>query len=224
MWTYTVQRFPPKSPPYVPPPKAFRHSQSDTSSFPRASRSKQSSIATTSTIWTGRRCALSPPACRCPGSPTDRADLPSLRSPEKRSHSKEQDSDTSSFDRRGRTVQVRPAAATSAVGRWRSPPSTAALEDADLTWPDIEVAFGGSDGSGLADTLVAELGFTGIPFTNVKNGCATGGSALFVGGQRGPLGRRRHRTRGRLRQTPARRVRPRCRRTGVCPRATARPG
>lgn len=55
----------------------------------------------------------------------------------------------------------------------------AALNDAALTWPDVQVAFGGSDGSGLADTLVAELGFTGIPFTNVKNGCATGGSALF---------------------------------------------
>ena len=54
-----------------------------------------------------------------------------------------------------------------------------ALGDAGLTWPDVQVAFGGSDGSGLADTLVAELGFTGIPFTNVKNGCATGGSALF---------------------------------------------
>ncbi|MBT2263708.1 thiolase family protein [Rhodococcus erythropolis] len=55
----------------------------------------------------------------------------------------------------------------------------AALDDAGLSWPDVQVAFGGSDGSGLADTLVAELGFTGIPFTNVKNGCATGGSALF---------------------------------------------
>lgn len=54
-----------------------------------------------------------------------------------------------------------------------------ALQDAGVRWPDIQVAFGGSDGSGLADTLVAELGFTGIPFTNVKNGCATGGSALF---------------------------------------------
>ncbi|MCJ0979624.1 thiolase family protein [Rhodococcus sp. ARC_M12] len=54
-----------------------------------------------------------------------------------------------------------------------------ALRDAGLAWPDVQVAFGGSDGSGLADTLVAELGFTGIPFTNVKNGCATGGSALF---------------------------------------------
>lgn len=53
-----------------------------------------------------------------------------------------------------------------------------ALRDAGLEWGDVQVAFGGSDGAGLADTLVAELGLTGIPFTNVKNGCATGGSAL----------------------------------------------
>lgn len=56
----------------------------------------------------------------------------------------------------------------------------AALDDAGLAWPDVQVAFGGSDGSGLADTLVADLGLTGIPFTNVKNGCATGGSALVA--------------------------------------------
>ncbi|WKN48463.1 thiolase family protein [Nocardioides sp. Arc9.136] len=54
----------------------------------------------------------------------------------------------------------------------------AALDDAGIAWPDVQVAFGGSDGSGLADTLVSDLGLTGIPFTNVKNGCATGGSAL----------------------------------------------
>lgn len=53
-----------------------------------------------------------------------------------------------------------------------------ALTDAGIAWTDVQVAFGGSDGSGLADTLVSELGLTGIPFTNVKNGCATGGSAL----------------------------------------------
>lgn len=53
-----------------------------------------------------------------------------------------------------------------------------ALDDAGLGWPDVQVAFGGSDGAGLADTLVSDLGLTGIPFTNVKNGCATGGSAL----------------------------------------------
>jgi acetyl-CoA acetyltransferase len=53
-----------------------------------------------------------------------------------------------------------------------------ALDDAGIAWPDVQIAFGGSDGSGLADTLVSDLGLTGIPFTNVKNGCATGGSAL----------------------------------------------
>ena len=55
----------------------------------------------------------------------------------------------------------------------------AALHEAGLRWPDIQLACGGSDSSGLADTLVAELGCTGIPFINVKNGCATGGSALL---------------------------------------------
>lgn len=56
----------------------------------------------------------------------------------------------------------------------------AALRDADLAWSDIEFAYGGSDAAGNADTLVNELGLTGIPFTNVKNGCATGGSALMA--------------------------------------------
>ncbi|MDQ0242103.1 thiolase family protein [Arthrobacter bambusae] len=57
----------------------------------------------------------------------------------------------------------------------------AALADAALAWEDIQAAYGGSDSSGLADTLVSDLGMTGIPFTNVKNGCATGGSALVAG-------------------------------------------
>jgi acetyl-CoA acyltransferase len=54
----------------------------------------------------------------------------------------------------------------------------AALGDAGLVWSDVQIAYGGSDGSGLADSLVGDLGLTGIPFTNVKNGCATGGTAL----------------------------------------------
>lgn len=54
----------------------------------------------------------------------------------------------------------------------------AALADAGVEWPDIQFAFGGSDASGNADTLVDRLGLTGLPFINVKNGCATGGSAL----------------------------------------------
>lgn len=57
----------------------------------------------------------------------------------------------------------------------------AALADAGIDWPDVGAAFGGSDSSGLADTLVTDLGLTGLMFTNVKNGCATGGSALVAG-------------------------------------------
>ena len=54
----------------------------------------------------------------------------------------------------------------------------AALADAGVDWGDIEFASGGSDTSGNADTLVADVGLTGLPFINVANGCATGGSAL----------------------------------------------
>lgn len=53
-----------------------------------------------------------------------------------------------------------------------------ALADAGLEWSAIQFAFGGSEDAGNADTLVAELGLTGLPFINVKNGCATGGSSL----------------------------------------------
>ena len=56
----------------------------------------------------------------------------------------------------------------------------AALADAGLAWSDIQFAFGGSEDGGNADTMVSNLGPTGIPFTNVKNGCATGGSALVA--------------------------------------------
>ena len=54
----------------------------------------------------------------------------------------------------------------------------AALADAGLAWPDIQFAFGGSSAAGAADIMVNELGLTGLPFVNVANGCATGGSAL----------------------------------------------
>ena len=56
----------------------------------------------------------------------------------------------------------------------------AALKDAGADWCDIQVAYGGSEAAGNADTIVAKLGLTGIPFMNVKNGCATGGSALIA--------------------------------------------
>ncbi|MEC3910967.1 thiolase family protein [Sphingobium sp. CR2-8] len=55
----------------------------------------------------------------------------------------------------------------------------AAMADAGVDWSDIQFGFGGSDASGNADTIVNELGLTGLPFINVKNGCATGGSAMI---------------------------------------------
>jgi acetyl-CoA acetyltransferase len=54
----------------------------------------------------------------------------------------------------------------------------AALGDAGLGWGEVEFASGGSDAAGNADTTVSVLGLTGVPFINVRNGCATGGSAL----------------------------------------------
>ena len=54
-----------------------------------------------------------------------------------------------------------------------------ALQQAGLSWDQIQFAFGGSDSAGNADTMVSDLGLTGLPFINVANGCATGGSALF---------------------------------------------
>jgi acetyl-CoA C-acetyltransferase len=53
-----------------------------------------------------------------------------------------------------------------------------ALADAGLRWEQIDFAAGGSDAGGNADTSVSTLGLTGVPFINVRNGCATGGSAL----------------------------------------------
>lgn len=55
----------------------------------------------------------------------------------------------------------------------------AALADAGCDCSDIDVAYGGSLASGAADSLVSILGRTGVPFVNVSNGCATGGSALL---------------------------------------------
>ena len=58
--------------------------------------------------------------------------------------------------------------------------SRQALADAGIGWADVQCAFGGSWPRGGADTLVSDLGLTGLPFINVHNGCATGGSALAM--------------------------------------------
>jgi acetyl-CoA acetyltransferase len=54
----------------------------------------------------------------------------------------------------------------------------AALKDAGIGWDAINIAYGGSHDAGNADALCNDLGLTGLPFVNVANGCATGGSAL----------------------------------------------
>ncbi len=55
----------------------------------------------------------------------------------------------------------------------------AAMQDAGVEFKDMQFAYGGSHSAGSADSLVNELGLTGLPFTNVANGCATGGSSLM---------------------------------------------
>src|SRR4051794_12845732 len=55
-----------------------------------------------------------------------------------------------------------------------------ALKDAGVSWTDIQFAVGGSHAAGDADSLVSDLGLTALPFINVHNGCATGGSALIM--------------------------------------------
>jgi len=54
----------------------------------------------------------------------------------------------------------------------------AALADAGMQWRDVQVAFGGSYEVDNPDAVVSLLGLTGIPFTDVYNGCATAASAL----------------------------------------------
>src|SRR6266576_2254842 len=55
-----------------------------------------------------------------------------------------------------------------------------ALADAGVEWRDIQFAFGGSYEVDNPDAVVALLGLTGLPFTDVYNGCATAASALTM--------------------------------------------
>jgi len=53
-----------------------------------------------------------------------------------------------------------------------------ALQDAGVQWRDVQFAFGGSYEVDNPDSVVNQLGLTGLPFTNVYNGCATAASVL----------------------------------------------
>lgn len=55
-----------------------------------------------------------------------------------------------------------------------------ALNDVSLEWRDMQFGYGGSYSAGNADAIANELGLTGMPFTNIINGCATGGSSLLA--------------------------------------------
>ncbi len=54
----------------------------------------------------------------------------------------------------------------------------AALNDAGVTWPEIQFGFGGSFEVDNPDAVTSRLGLTGIPFMDVYNGCATAATAL----------------------------------------------
>ncbi len=63
-----------------------------------------------------------------------------------------------------------------------------ALADAGVQWRDIQFAFGGSYEVDNPDAVVALMGLTGIPFTDVYNGCATAASSLTLAAQTIRLG------------------------------------
>jgi acetyl-CoA acetyltransferase len=63
-----------------------------------------------------------------------------------------------------------------------------ALADAGIEWRQVQFAFGGSYEVDNPDAVVAFMGLTGIPFTDVYNGCATAASALSLAAQTIRLG------------------------------------
>ena len=55
-----------------------------------------------------------------------------------------------------------------------------ALDDASVSWQDVHLAAAGSLEVLQPDTMNKFLGLTGIPFTTLYNGCATGGNLLIT--------------------------------------------
>src|SRR3954462_3546900 len=55
-----------------------------------------------------------------------------------------------------------------------------ALADAGIEWRDVQFVFASSYEIDNPDAVVAFMGLTGIPFTDVYNGCATAASALTL--------------------------------------------
>ncbi len=57
-----------------------------------------------------------------------------------------------------------------------------ALADAGVSWTDLDLACAGSLEVLQPDTMAKFMGLTGMPFTNLFNGCATGGTLLLSAG------------------------------------------
>jgi acetyl-CoA acetyltransferase len=55
-----------------------------------------------------------------------------------------------------------------------------ALADAGVSWAEIDLAVGGTNGETKPDNLPTTMGLTGLPFVTVRNGCATGGVAMLT--------------------------------------------
>lgn len=53
-----------------------------------------------------------------------------------------------------------------------------ALDDAGITWDQVQLGFGGSWEVAQTDPLTGLMGLTGIPFVNVFNACATAAAAI----------------------------------------------
>ena len=55
-----------------------------------------------------------------------------------------------------------------------------ALEDAGITWKDVQAAFCGSvyQGTGSGHQALREIGLSGIPIVNIENACSSGSSAV----------------------------------------------
>ncbi len=54
-----------------------------------------------------------------------------------------------------------------------------ALDDAGVRWQDVHFACAGALEVTQPDSMIKFMGLTGIPFTSIFNGCATGGSLLL---------------------------------------------
>ncbi|GAB2818809.1 lipid-transfer protein [Actinocorallia aurea] len=76
------------------------------------------------------------------------------------------------FEKPGSKDWEYPDMAKEAVGK--------ALEDAGLSYEQVEQAYAGSAYGSMGQRALYEVGLTGIPIMTVSNACATGSSALFL--------------------------------------------